>query len=92
MIKAIKRLDNGKSSGPDNVTAEMLKAAPQIFIEYLTIELKNIFEQMKIADFGAGKFILLPNRGKRAGQLGGKTYRSPVNAEKTTTPYNLTYN
>jgi len=64
---AIKRLNNNRAIGPDNIQAELLKAAPNCITQLLTEALNTIFTSEETINIGKGNLILLPKPGKPQG-------------------------
>lgn len=64
MYKAIKKLRNGKSVGPDTIPAEVLKVDEVTTVEMLYPLFQNIWEEEDIpTEWKEGYLIKLPKKG-----------------------------
>ena len=64
IIKAIKKMKNGKASGPDGIPPEAIKADPTTSAEMLQPLLQKIWEQEQVpADWRRGHLVKLPKKG-----------------------------
>ena len=67
MTAAIRRLNNGKASGPDNIKAELLKYGPEVLHKRITDTLNTMFERHEPIDaIGEGELIPLNKPNKKA--------------------------
>ena len=61
---AIKSLENEKSPGQDNLSAEVFKADPQIAADLLQPLLRDIWEEKKLPEDGTeGVIVKIPKKG-----------------------------
>jgi hypothetical protein len=59
VIKAVKKMANGKAAGKDNIAVELLKYAPDIVFEKITKFLNDMFEQHKDINTGVSELVPL---------------------------------
>ena len=61
---AIKSLENEKSPGQDNLSAEVFKADPQLAADLLQALLRDIWEEKKLPEDGTeGVIVKIPKKG-----------------------------
>ena len=61
---AIKSLENEKSPGQDNLSAEVFKADPQLAADLLQPLLRDIWEEKKLPEDGTeGVIVKIPKKG-----------------------------
>ena len=66
---AIKKLNNNRAPGLDNIQAELIKNAPSLLIEEIKKMFNMTFEKGQKLDIGNGNLILLPKPGKPPGPV-----------------------
>ena len=67
IIKAMKKLKNGKSGGSDGITSEILKADPETTVKYLEKLFTAIWNQERIpAEWSKGLIVKIPKKGDRS--------------------------
>ena len=67
--KAIKKLNNNRAPGLDNVQAELIKNAHPLLIEEIGKMFNKTFGMAEKLDIGNGNLILLPKPGKTPGPV-----------------------
>ena len=70
VIKATKKLRNGRAVGPDGIPGELLKYGPASLSKNLADIFNKMFEDGEDLELGHGTLIVLPKPGKPAGQMG----------------------
>ena len=68
IVKALTKMSNQKSPGKDNIPVELLKNAPNIAHQLISMIMNNPFSEHKPNDFGTGILfpLLKPNKTKDA--------------------------
>ena len=56
-MKALTKMSNQKSPGKDNIPVELLKNAPNIAHQRISMIMNNKFSERKANDFGTGILI-----------------------------------
>ena len=59
VIKAVKKMANGKAAGKDNISVELLKYAPEIVFEKIATFLNELFEKHKDINTGTSELVPL---------------------------------
>ena len=69
IVKALTKISNQKSPGKDNIPADLLKSAPNIAYQQISMIMNNTFLEHQPNDFGIGILFPLPKPNKPKGAV-----------------------